>query len=507
MQILRRNEKQAKSPLHKPGKANILCSEPEDLLQPAIYGLISKILGSWLEQNLLTPLELLTHKQSMLELRDNAAVYRRAIVAGAKKQVQIAGGDEGKRTAKLEQYLEKYFQYVANDTSERIEVEPARLDRNYNNRIGDVGTADARRHLITSIAYYLEDSPSWGTKVERVLTLLEKSKDEATHQVLDEFLSGFLQIEGAVADTFVEEVNDFALLHDLMGTITGQAKARRGSCNIIRRLTSIMSWMDLPHTRVALQQTFQRSVTRTTGFSAPNQMQGTKQLLWELAELSKLNKKMVTNAGWFTSNEISEEMETQVARRTGIIQLDEYTSHLMGVFAKTIELLRIYPMVFGDKNIERVSGRIIETVMHKDLTHHLATCSRSPMDQLALYGLLEQKIRKAKMTSAIADDMSERLSTLQEKFIRDRKVFHKFRYLRSTSQEKGVYVLDMLMLGAFTTGRCKSAATKLLLYFLPSKEVLTDHMESLPEFGTDRDRSEELAAMYDYFVMSADEEE
>lgn len=502
MQIIRSKKRKTGAASHTPAKTNILCSEPYDLLQPAIYGLISKILGSWLEQHLLTPLELLTHKTSMVELRNNAAVYRAAVFAGAKKQVALVGGDPDKRAAKLEQYLDKYFKFISEDKTPRLNIEPTKLDRNYNNRIADEGTVDARLHLITGLTYYLEDSPSWGTKVERILTLLEKSKDEATHAVLDEMLASFLQIEAAVTDTFIDETNDFALLHDLMGTVTGQAKARRGSCNIIRRLTSIMSWMDLPHTRIALQQAFQRSITRTTGFSAPNQMQGTKQLLWELGELSKLNKKMVTNAGWFTSTEITTEMETQVARRTGIIQLDEYTSHLMGVFARTIELLRIYPMVFGNKNIERVSGRIVETIMNKDLSHHLATCARSPMDQLALYGLLEQKIRKAKMAGAIADEMSERLSELQEEFIRDRKVFHKFRYLRSTSEEKGVYVLEMLMLGAFTAGRCKTAATKLMLYFLPSKDVLTDHLATLPEAETESDRTEELAAMYDYFVMT-----
>lgn len=214
---------------------------------------------------------------------------------------------------------------------------------------------------------------------------------------------------------------------------------------------------------------------------------------------------MVTNAGWFTSTEITTEMETQVARRTGIIQLDEYTSHLMGVFARTIELLRIYPMVFGDRNVERISGRIMESMMNKDLSHHLATCARSPMDQLALYGLLEQKIRKAKMASDITRDITERLSKLQEDFIRDKKVFHKFRYLRSSTEEKGIYVLEMLTLGAFTTGRCKAAATKLMLFFLPAKESLTEHLSSLPEAGTDSDRTEELAAMYDYFVVTTAE--
>ncbi len=438
----------------------------------------------------------------MIALRNNAPVYRAAIHKGAQKQVAIAGGDVGKRTGKLEQYLDKYFAYISGDQDARIKIDPSKIDRNYNNRIADEGTVDARLHLITGLTYYLEDSPSWGTKVERILSLLEKSKDEGTHAVLDEFLGSLLSIETAVTDTFIEEENDFALLHDMIGTLTGQAKARRGSSAIIRRLTSIMSWMDLPYTRNALQQAFQRSITRTTGFSAPNQMQGTKQLLWELSELSKLNKKMVTNAGWFTSTEVSSEMETQVARRTGIIQLDEYTSHLMGVFNRTLELLRLYPMVFGDRNIERISGRIMESMTHRDLSHHLATCARSPMDQLAFYGLLEQKIRKAKMANDVTNDMVGHLSKLQEEFIRDKKVFHKFRYLRSSTEEKGIYVLEMLMLGSFTAGRCKAAATKLMLHFLPTKEHLVEHLASLPEAGSEADRTEELTAMYDYFVMT-----
>ena len=471
------------------------------MLEPGVCAIIPEILNAWLEQSQLSSLELLTNKQALIELKNNMAVYTAAITGGAQKQVEMAGGDLAKRAYKFEQYLESFFLYIKDSKTDMLEIDPNRLDRNYNNCIADEGTNDARRYLITELSRYLENSPSWGTKVERIVDLLERSKDEATISVLDEMLSGFFWIDASVQDVFIDEKNSFALLHDFMGLITAQARARRGACKIMQRLTRIMAQYDMQYSRAALQSAFERSLSRTVPFNHPAQHTGNQLSLWELTELSKLHKKMAASGGWFASDNLVMTMETQVARRTGLLQLDEYTADMVGVFAKTVEILRIYPTVFGKKNIRRLQERLLDSVMRKDLSYLFSTTARSPMEQLSVYGILDQKIRKAKLPDRMTNEITEHLSKLQEEFIRDKKVFHKFRHLRSTSEEKGVYVLEMLMLGSFTAGRCKKAATKLLLHFIPEKEVLIEHLEATSSGGDDR--VEEFVSMYDYFVMTA----
>lgn len=486
--------------------ATVLCSKPEHMLEPVVCSYVAEILGPWLSKMQFSPLELLTDKRALEELKKAAPIYTAAIVSGAQLQVGLVGGDVSERARALEVFAEDYFRFVGSATTAPLEISPATIDNGYRGCIQHMGDIDGRRHFILSVVHYLDNSPSWGTKVERLVGLLEICTDEETIQVLDEVLAGILEMEAAAADTFVEEKNPFALLQDLMGLITSIPTPRRRACKIVHRLTKLMAVQDLKFTRGACQAAFRRIVAFTKTFNSPDKLLGKKLMLWELTELSKLYKKMEISGGWFVGDALVNAMETQVARRTGLIQLDEYTEKMSGVFAKTIELLRIYPLVFGEKNKLRLLEKILGNVTHRDLSHQFAMVSRAPLEQLSYYGVLDQKIRKAKLPTEATRQMCQSLSQKQEDFIRDKQVFNKFRYLRATTAEKGLYVLEMLMVGAFTAGRCRRAAIKLLLYFVSSKQQLLEYLGSTGSSDDHEERTEEIVAMYDYFVATMDTE-
>lgn len=480
----------------------IICTEPEHLLHPTAVNLATRILKPWLEHQKLTTLELLTNKEAMADLRNSVAVYNAAISTGAQRQAEMAGGEPGERAKELRSYLDRFFQFASDEQVELMPIGPSGLEAHYRARERSVGKVTARRHLIMSVMRYLENSPSWGTKAERLVVVLEKHEDEAIQRVADEMLAGLFALDQAIADIFVEESNPFALLHDFMGLISAQPQPRRGSTKLIQRMTTLMSKYDLRYTRNAIQNAFERIITNTKHFTPPRALDAIPLAMWELTEFSKLNKKMVAAGGWFATKDLLTAMDTQVARRTGQLQLDEYTAEHHGVFAKTVELLKIYPLVFGERNLARIETRIMDYMMQRDLSRLLESGARSPMDQLALYGILEQKIRKANMPLGMTNEMITHLSRLQEAFIRERQVFQKFRYLRTGTGEKGIYVLEMLILGAFTNGRCRKAAIRLMLHFLESKQQLMEALNDATGVETDDDRTEELCAMYDYFIES-----
>ena len=472
------------------------------MLQPGAIAMVGQILRPWLDQHLLSPFELLCQKDLLVEIRNNTAVYNAAVYAAAQMQADAKTIDAATRNKDLQRFLEDYLRAVGNETIDLIAVGSSSFATDFESRVEAVGGVTARRHLIFTLSHFLAKSPSFGAKVERLLVLLEKCQNQEIRRVLDEFLASFIVSDAARADTFVDEGDPFALLHDFMGLISAQAQPRRGACKLIQRLTFQMSQFDLPHSRAAFQKAFDHGVGHTRNFASPGKLTGKKHVMWELGELSKLHKKMAVTGGWFASPDLVMAMETQVARRTGSLQLDEYTADQQGIFAKTLELLKIYPLVFGDRNIARFDSRIYENMTRHDLSRLLDQCARSPMDQLGLYGLLEQKIRKANMGMRITNEMVGHLAQLQETFIREKQVFHKFRFLRTGTSEKGIYVLEMLILGAFTAGRCRRAAIKLMQHFLPSKQRLLEAINETQGVETDVDRSEELCAMYDYFVSS-----
>ncbi|TNE65669.1 MAG: hypothetical protein EP335_05170 [Alphaproteobacteria bacterium] len=480
----------------------LVCSKPEHLLRPDTVAFVGNLVRPWLEQHKLSPYELLCRKDLATEFRNNATVFNSAVRAAAGLQADPMGADTAVRQRELEAYLLDYLNGLGGTNAALLEGDQDGEGASYSALIEAEGEGPARRRLIGAVAAFLRDSPSYGTKVERLLALLEQCRNDDVRAVLDEFFASFIKLDAARNDTFIDEDNAFSLLQDFVGLISAQAMPRRGSCRVVQRLNYIMSRFNLVHMREAFQWAFEHIITNSRTFPSPGKLQGHDHVTWELVELSKLYKKMQVAGGWFANAALMEAMENQVARRTGALQLDAMVADHAGVFNKTLELIKLYPLVFGHRNVARIERRIYETITRHDLSRLLEQFARSPMDQLAQYGILEQKIRKANMGPRVTDEMVDYLARLQEAFIRDRQVFHKFRALRTATEEKGLYTLELLILGAFTAGRCRRAAIKLMLLFLPSKQRLMEAITETKGIEIAEDRTEELCAMYDYFVAS-----
>lgn len=488
--------------------SGLFCTEPDDMLNREACLLIGDILRPWLELHTIAPLELVTQKELMAKLKEGSAgTYQSCVYVAAQKQAEQAGGDVTSRREELEGFLSTYASFVADVGEDDTLLDPERVDRSYRRLIQTEGPDKARRQQMTALCRHIGNSPSWGTKTERLLLILEHCKEDFTVALVDEVLADTLAMDAAFHNSFEEESDPFALIQDLMGLISSQQQPRRGAIKLIKRLTQQMAGRNLRHTRRSLERAFMRLIGQQGQFNSPKKLTGNKRLLWELREFSKVQKKMHANGGWFTTERVQDAMIIQAARRTGDVQLEDYVAQEVGIFNKVLELLRIYPFVYGPKNLARIEEKIFQALIRKDLNHLLTASARSPMDQLAQYGILEQKLRKTTLPRDDVKDMVDNLATLQEDFIRDKKVFHKFRYLRASVEEKGVYVLEMLMLGAFTSGRCRRAAIKLLLHFLPSRQRMIEAAEFVTSADEEEDRSEELCSMYDYFVQGLDEAE
>jgi len=486
--------------------SGLFCTEPDDMLSREACLLIGDILRPWLELHKIAPLELVTQKELIAKLKEGSAgTYQSSVYVAAQKQAEQAGGDVTTRGQKLEAFLTGYVAFVGDAGETDTSFDPERVDRSYRRLIQTEGPDIARRQQMIAICRHMGGSPSWGTKTERLLRILENCEEDYTVALVDEILADTLAMDAAFNDSFEDEQDPFALIQDLMGLINSQQQPRRGAIKLVNRLTKQMAGRNLRHTRRSLERAFMRLISQQGHFNSPKKLTGNKLLLWELREFSKVQKKMLANGGWFTSERVQDAMFIQAARRTGDVQLEDYIAGETGIFNKVLELLRIYPFVFGPKNLARIEEKIFQALMRKDLNHLLTTSARSPMDQLAQYGILEQKLRKTTLPRTDIKDMVNHLAELQEVFIRDKKVFHKFRYLRASIEEKGVYVLEMLMLGAFTSGRCRRAAIKLLLHFLPSRQRMIEAAEFVTSADEEEDRSEELCSMYDYFIQGLDE--
>lgn len=488
--------------------SGLFCAEPDDLLSREACLLIGDILRPWLELHKIAPLELVTQKELMTKLKDGSAgTYQSSVYVAAQKQCEQAGGDVSARHTELEAFLSGYLDFVSNVGEEETPFDPERVDRSYRRLLQTEGPDIGRRRQMVAICRHIGASPSWGTKTERLVRILENCEEEYTVSLVDEILADTLAMDAAFDDSFEDEEDPFALIQDLMGLINSQQQPRRGACKLIKRLTKQMAGRNLRHTRRSLERSFMRLISQQGPINSTRKLTGNKQLLWELREFSKVQKKMLASGGWFTSDRVQDAMFIQAARRTGDVQLENYVARETGIFNKVLEFLRIYPFVYGPKNLARIEEKIFQALIRKDLNHLLDQSARSPMDQLAQYGILEQKLRKTTLPRGDVRDMVTNLGEQQEEFIREKKVFHKFRYLRASTEEKGVYVLQMLTLGAFTSGRCRRAAIKLLLHFLPSRQRMMEAAEAVTSADEDEDRSEELCSMYDYFIQGLDEQD
>ncbi|WP_420546876.1 hypothetical protein [Curvivirga sp.] len=461
-----------------------VCCNIEDFYRSQCRHMMARLLRPYFEKYQITPTELMFDKRNQIALEKNGSLLNFAISKAAELQAKHLGGEEKDREDTLNSLYSEYLNnFVSEELKKIVITESCDVDTLSAQLIEDVGALKAYKSFCSAIVSYLDGSPSWGTKAVRLMGLLKASEMPFVISILDSILSELLLFDIAVKDIFSEENNRIKLAEDLLSMLIAQPQPRKDASEVISMFHSVVVTTDLPMTSASLKRAFGGLIASPEPLVALDRHldDDTPPELVELLSLGKLARLMEKAGGWFDNPRMVTIMTDRVAKLTGEEYLYKYTRRKKFLAYKIEELLRIYPLVYGDENKERVVSYLSTMILDGEFNETIFRAGDTPMVQLGIPGILEQKLRRANLPVKSAKLFASKLAGVQEGHIRKNQVFEKIRNLRVSDPEKGVYVLDLMRHGVFTSGRCKTAATKLVKMYLNKTGAVEEYCETIED--------------------------
>lgn len=177
----------------------VLCQDAHALSDRRARHMLGRICRDYLDENILTPIELLHHSGHAKLINNAENLYAALVQKAAVAQAQASNSpvrDKVKKlfaitTAVVTQVEAFEKRLPATALSHRLLTQLCGSDPLYGERIA-----------YTALAHHLEFSKHWTEKADRCLKLLEKGIEHPALTVLDEALAEILQAKSAVPELF-----------------------------------------------------------------------------------------------------------------------------------------------------------------------------------------------------------------------------------------------------------------------------------------------------------------
>lgn len=445
------------------------------------------------------PAELLTSRRAVEELNRDPARVMQAIGQAAKQQAKVFGGEAKDRKAKLSSIADEFVRKIEQHSDRTVAFDPGSYsDKARDILVAETDETEARLRLLASLAGYLSTAPSWGSKAERLMGLLEAGGDPQTDAPVEELLGEILLSDAAVADVFYEVEDGNHLIEDLLSILTGAAAARPDAPSVIKRIHALCRDRELPGVLHGLKRAIMGRLSNAEPLlpakeSDPNHI---NRRLSELTALARLSRRFKAAGGWFNSKQMQDLIELRVSRITGENDLADFVQEQPVLALKIEIILKHFPNVVGKANRNRVASYLQQIIMAPDFADRLARDFKEPIEKLALPGLIERKIRLVHLPKEAESRLLARLSAIQEAYIRQYQVFRRINSLRADDAEKGAYVLELIAQGAFTSGKCREAAKRMVYRMLPDPSLLVTVVAKIED---PEERAEKLEYLQDHY--------
>lgn len=239
------------------GSGVVLCQDAHSLSERRALAMIGRVCRDYLDENILTPLELLHHSghAKLLNGAENlcAALVQKAAVAQA-QATNTPVRDKVKKlyaitTAAITQVEAFEKRLPATPLTHRLLTQLNGSDPLYGTRIA-----------YCALAHHLNMSKNWTEKATRVLDLFDTGIDPASVAVLDEALSEILQAKTAVPEMLGKFRDARIRIIQLMSLLDSRYAVDEYAfeTDLARRLNEVSSKHKMPSLRDAVIQLIRR---------------------------------------------------------------------------------------------------------------------------------------------------------------------------------------------------------------------------------------------------------
>ncbi len=375
-----------------------LCRTLDDFYKLDSRLTIGRVLRQYLDQQVLTPLELLTNKVHLTTLMRNEQLFMKAKQAIA--TVQVKGTDQTAmvRLKFLEQMIAKIVTRtdLSPEAAKLLPVLKSKGIAGASEQAAATASEDNRGYILFSaISQYMAQHGDWEGKLELLLDLVERPVTPETLPYLDDAMAEILDGSEAVRELLGYQRNLAAALNTMVQLSTGAFEINAGSNTALERFSAAMSKHKLPASQTALLDRVARSlagVNPLTKGDRAEEQEAFKDLMSDL-----LGKQLFSNSGYLcmaatlrAKSVLKEEFTDESSTKA----IDDMLGFLPTIAARLGYLLDLIGTEFGEQNTEHIVGCLAKVLASVKTVRQLIDRSANEKELITAAGHLRDRLLK-----------------------------------------------------------------------------------------------------------------
>lgn len=432
----------------------IVCREPEDFYAPPGRDAIGRHCRRFLDENALTPTELLhapRHQQSLSNMPTFVSILQ---------QAERATDRKGELTALVNE--------VARVTRERLkdmpppDLTPATYATTVTRLTGAADAALGRFLVDAALTTHLFQGRTFADKARLLLALAEGTEQADALAAIDRLLGEILRSDAGRASC-APDVPFAPLVDMIVALITGDQPLSEEAPPMLRGLESLIRRTAMPVLFEGLTIAVRRELAKPDCFtiSSTGDLYGIEAVQREIMALAHLAQRLRNGEGYFGG----EKTEASLQRRSALL-VNEDTLPEITKGRTLVQKLRILfvlqKMPLSPSAARAVNGYLRQFFEGRDFAGRLLDCWKERNDKLKGLGEVQKLVRDSAFSTEDRDYMAQVVDDIQNAFIRTHRVLAPLQGKEDPATDT---VLDLVRLagdGAFCHGKSRAAVAKTL---------------------------------------------
>jgi len=437
-----------------PAPAPTICREPNDLYAANAKRAIGRLCREFLDQNTLTPTELLHVPEKQHLYMNRGTDYQAAVQKAAMAQAQAARQNVAQRVRELFNTIDTAVRTGA----ERLKAKPpVPIDpRDFSEFVVAARKAELTEphdfFVNAALALYLAEAKTWTEKLDLLRALADLAGDAAVVMpLIDEVVAEIVESKTALRELLGPQENLGRFLETLVDLLISPQPTTLELPEGAVRLRDFLSQHPLPETRAALLRELRRSLDSKLPMAKGPAYADLD------AHLHLLD--VLTKAGDAVGGENTiDQFGQRLPRVLSVDTLNEALRSLPKIDDRLIRALDIHRRLATSPGRLQIRQYVDFLFENERLLQVLAKDQEPLSTKFQRITKLHDALVTSGMSGAILSKRAEPLVTLQSDLMRDTKLFQKIEREKATPAARALVLLDLCAQGAFIQGANLRAA-------------------------------------------------
>lgn len=449
------------------------CESVTGFYAPPSHELIGRLCRAFLNQNVITPTELLHHQEYQRRMAAAANVLQATIQKVAVAQARARGQSVTERIRQFHDMVDAIGPNLASAAklAKRLKVTPSTFVSVVRQVVATATDVKRDTHVNHLLACYLFDAATWEAKLERLIALDSPDLAANERRYLD-ILVGKIVRNKVALDSLLGQYESLSQrLYEAVDLYLGAYVPKDAAAvrPVVAKLNAFLATSAWPATKLAVIANIHGMLDTWTPLSSSDFLTELRAISDVLANLRRMDAAQ-------GATPLMHLVHKRVGRTLSPSQLSERVRQMPGRCEQIRLLLEIAQHV-GEENRLLIVNYVEYILSDREFEKDLFADTTNTVEQLRQVAGLHRAIVESALDAGSRARFAEALERLQQAVLKRTEFFRAIDRQFARTVEKASRLVELCALGTFTDGSKAETARKLAVSYMMRPEFLPQFLD------------------------------